>query len=76
VGEEVFRDVHGRHFHVGAVLGVAAGFRHLHAAVELDGTFHHVTGTVGAGRGAGGKELDVETDQVTLTPGGAVILSF
>jgi hypothetical protein len=62
------RDISVRHLQVGAVAGVRAGFRHLHVALELDGAFHHAEGTFGG--------TAVSLNQVTLTPAGAMIVTF
>lgn len=62
------REFDARHFHVGLVAGVRAGFRHLHVAVELDGAYHYAEGTLG--------DQSASIDQVTLTPAGALVLSF
>jgi hypothetical protein len=63
-----FRDVEARHFHGGLVVGMRAGFRHLHVAIEVDGTYHHVEGALGG--------TDAAIDQVTVTPAGALVLTF
>ena len=63
-----FVDLDARHFQVGALLGMRAGFRHLHVAIELDAAYHHVDGTFG--------EQSLSIDQFTLTPGGALVLTF
>lgn len=63
-----FDEVSARHYYAGLVLGLSAGFRHIHVAIELDGAFHYATGTLGT------EELSLS--QVTLTPGGALVISF
>jgi hypothetical protein len=63
-----FDDVSAQHYYVGLVLGLRAGFRHIHVAIELDGAFHYATGTLGT------EELSLS--QVTLAPGGALVISF
>ena len=67
-GEATARDFDARHFHVGMVAGVRAGFRHLHVAVELDGAYHYAEATLG--------DASASIDQVTLTPAGALVLTF
>lgn len=57
-----------RHFFGGFVVGVRGGFRHLHAAIELDGAYHRADGTLaGAATGVG---------LFSLTPTGALLLTF
>ena len=58
----------GQHVYGGLVAGMRVGFRHVHAALELDASFHHVSGEVGG--------ASTSLDEVTLTPGGALIVSF
>jgi hypothetical protein len=58
----------GTHFWAGGVLGIRVGFRHVHVAIELDGAWHHGSGTVGTFNGS--------FDQVSLTPAGALLLHF
>lgn len=57
-----------RRFHAGLVLGLRGGFRHVHAAFEVSATYHRIDGAVG-GR-------DVATQQWTLAPGGALVVTF
>lgn len=66
--EPPFDDVSAQHYYVGLVFGLRAGFRHIHVALELDGAFHYATGTLGT------EELSLS--QVTLAPGGALVISF
>lgn len=61
-------DARGRHLFAGLVLGVRAGFRHVHAALEVSAAYHRADGTVGS--------AELHLDQVSLTPGGALVLSF
>jgi len=63
-----FVDISVRHFQIGGVAGLRAGFRHLHVVVELDGAYHHAEGTFG--------KTPVSVDQVTLTPAGALVVTF
>ena len=63
-----FVDISIRHLQIGAVAGLRAGFRHLHVALEVDGAYHHAQGTFG--------KTGVSVDQVTLTPAGALIVTF
>jgi hypothetical protein len=57
-----------RHLFVGGVMGVRVGFRHVHAALEFSFAAHHVDATLGGGI--------YDLDQVSLTPGGALVFSF
>jgi hypothetical protein len=50
------------------VAGLRAGFRHLHVALEIDAAYHRVSADYD------GRSFDI--DQVTLTPGGAVVITF
>lgn len=61
-------EVSAQHYYVGVVLGLRVGFRHVHVALELDGAFHRAVGSIGG--------VDVGLSQLTLTPGGALIVSF
>ncbi|MEJ7728620.1 MAG: hypothetical protein WKG00_05345 [Polyangiaceae bacterium] len=62
------RDVDGKHLYTGLVLGMRAGFRHLHVALEIDASYHHAWGSFG--------DQERAIDQVSITPAGAVVLSF
>jgi hypothetical protein len=57
-----------RRFYGGGVFGFGLGFRHVHGAIELDGYYQHVSGSMGGG--------DVRLSGLTLTPGAALILKF
>lgn len=61
-------EVSARHFQLGFVLGARAGFRHLHVAVEVGAAYHRADGTVGA--------ADLSLEQATITPGGALFITF
>jgi hypothetical protein len=61
-------DVGGYHARVGLVAGLRAGFRHVHVALELGGDWHYVRGTLGG--------ASVAFDQLSLTPAGALVLTF
>jgi hypothetical protein len=58
----------GRHFHAGFVAGLRVGFRHVHVALEVDGAYHFASGAIG--------DRQVRIEQLSLTPGGALIVSF
>jgi hypothetical protein len=57
-----------RRIHAGLVLGLRAGFRHLHAALEVSATYHHIDGSIGG--------LDVTTQQWAIAPAGALVATF
>jgi hypothetical protein len=63
--EEAFS---GHHLHAGFVAGLRVGFRHVHVAFEVDGAYHFAGGTIG--------ERAVRVEQLSLTPAGALIVSF
>jgi hypothetical protein len=60
--------ISGQHVRAGLVAGLRVGFRYVHVAMELSGDWHHVTGTVG--------DTQVTLNQFTLTPAGALLISF
>ena len=56
------------HWRAGGVVGLAVGFRHVHAAIELETSYHVVKGTFGG--------TNVEVQGVTLAPAGGVLFTF
>jgi hypothetical protein len=58
----------GTHFWAGGLVGVRVGFRYLHVALEVDAAWHHGQGSIGTQR--------ARFDQVSVTPAGALILTF
>jgi hypothetical protein len=54
--------------YVGGVAGLSFGFRHVHAALELDVFYQWVSGDLGGST--------VRVDGLTLTPAGALIFTF
>ena len=54
---------------IGFVGGLSVGFRQVHVAMELGGAFHFVGADVD-------KTLQVDFNQFTLTPAGALVLTF
>jgi hypothetical protein len=54
---------------LGFVAGLSVGFRQVHVAMELGGAFHFVDALVD-------KTQKVEFNQFTLTPAGALVLTF
>ncbi|MGK3984653.1 hypothetical protein WME99_16530 [Sorangium sp. So ce136] len=61
-------DASGQHLHVGFVLGVRGGFRHVHVAVEATATYHHADGEIAG--------APVAIGQGTIAPGGGVTVTF
>jgi hypothetical protein len=61
-------EVSARHVSVGGVLGLRVGFRHVYVALEADGAFHAVDGTVG--------DTNVSLQQGSVSPGGALVIGF
>lgn len=61
-------DASGRHLELGFVLGVRAGFRHVHVALEATATYHHARGELAG--------APVAIDQGTITPGGGLTVTF
>ncbi|WP_437569537.1 hypothetical protein [Sorangium sp. So ce542] len=61
-------DASGQHLRLGFVLGVRAGFRHVHVALEATATYHHATGEIGG--------APVAIDQGTIAPGGGLTVTF
>lgn len=54
---------------LGFVAGLRVGFRQVHVAMELGGAFHFVDATVD-------ETINVTFQQFTLTPAGALVLTF
>jgi hypothetical protein len=73
-------EVSGRHFYGMLVAGIRVGFRHVHVAIELDAAYHRIDGTFTAVKPASGSGAPATTStnvqQVTLTPAGALEVSF
>jgi hypothetical protein len=61
-------DARARHFYVGGVLGMRVGFRHVHVGLELGAAYHHASATFG--------DASLSINQATLTPAGALLISF
>jgi hypothetical protein len=62
------KELSGRHLYAGFVAGLRVGFRHVHVALEIDGAYHFAGGTIG--------ERAVGIEQLSLTPAGALTVSF
>jgi hypothetical protein len=56
------------HWRVGGVAGITLGFRHVHAALELETAYHGVSGDIG--------DLALKLNGVTLTPAGGLRFTF
>ena len=75
LGDSAIYDVSARHFYGGLVAGLRVGFRHVHAVIELDANYHRVDGSFKTSGSTGaGSSTDVQ--QVSLTPAGALEISF
>jgi hypothetical protein len=57
-----------RHWYAGGVIGLGFGFRHVHAALELDAYYGRVWGTLAG--------LSASTGAVTVSPSSALIVTF
>jgi hypothetical protein len=60
--------ISARHVYAGLTAGFKVGFRHVNVAFELNGSYHRSDGLFG--------ERALGQNQVTLTPGGALLFSF
>lgn len=58
----------GKDVWVGGLLGAKVGFRTFHVAIEVDVAYHLADGTFG--------ELEGAIGQLTITPSGALVLTF
>lgn len=61
-------DASGQHLQLGFVLGIRAGFRHVHVALEATATYHHAEGEIAGS--------PVAIDQGTVAPGGGLTVTF
>jgi hypothetical protein len=66
--DPIVEELSGRHFFAGFVAGLRVGFRHVHVGLEIDGAYHIASGSIG--------DRAVRIEQLSLTPGGALIVSF
>jgi hypothetical protein len=66
--ENLPSDVSGHHEFVGGVIGMRAGFRHVHVAIEGSFTYHLASGKLAG--------ASFQMNQFTITPGGALLISF
>jgi hypothetical protein len=57
-----------QHWYGGGVVGLGLGFRHFHGAIELDGYYNNVSGSMGG--------ADVRLSGITLTPAAGLTFSF
>lgn len=67
-GGQVLTDASGQHLQLGFVLGVRAGFRHVHVALEVGATYHRAWGELG------GQHVNIE--QASVAPGGGLLFTF
>lgn len=63
-----FDDLSGQHVYAGGLVGFRVGFRHFHAALELDVNYHFAAGSFGP------EETSIEN--LSIAPAGAMIVSF
>lgn len=69
--EDVFLPFSGRHFFVGGLVGTKVGFRNFHVALEVNVLYHFGNGTFGESQ-----EREASVEQLTISPGSALILTF
>lgn len=69
VASDKLDDVSARHFFVGGLAGLRAGFRHLHVAFEVAASYHAAEGSFGALPATSIRAL-------SITPAGALIATF
>ncbi|MBL9026433.1 MAG: hypothetical protein JNL21_29825 [Myxococcales bacterium] len=69
--EDVFMPFSGNHYFVGGLVGTKLGFRNLHVALEVDVLYHFGNGTFGQNQ-----EKEASVEQLTISPGSALILTF
>ena len=65
---EVDSRLKATHWFVGGVVGMRAGFRHIHGAIEGGFSFHRADAHLG------GAPLTLQ--QLAITPGGALLVQF
>jgi hypothetical protein len=66
----------GDRFYGGGVVGFAAGFRHVHAALELDAAYQSVSGTFVQTVGATSYPTNASAQGFSLAPAGAIWFTF
>lgn len=66
--DPVEEKVGARRVFAGFVAGARVGFRHVHVALELSGAYQFADGELG--------DLSMTINQFTLTPAGALLISF
>lgn len=63
-----FDELSGQHVYAGGLVGFRVGFRHFHAALELDVNYHYAAGTFGP--------EETSTENLSVSPAGAMVVSF
>ena len=58
----------GKHVSVGGLAGLRAGFRHVFVVLEVNGSYHTVSGSIG--------DEKASVTGFTVAPGGALVLAF
>jgi hypothetical protein len=66
----------GNRYYGGGVVGFAAGFRHIHAALELDAAYQSVSGTYASTVGATTTDTNASVHGFSLTPAAAMWFTF
>jgi hypothetical protein len=74
-------DVQAKHFYAGLTAGARVGFRHVHLALELNASYHAMSGTfspspVPPATTSTGPSSSTSVQQLSLTPAGALEINF
>ncbi len=77
-------DVSAKHFYGGLTAGMRVGFRHIHLALEVNAAYNYATGTfqtppvagVAGMPGMAGTPTSTSVQQISLTPAGALEVTF
>jgi hypothetical protein len=78
-GMPTLYDVSGKHFYTGLTLGARVGFRHVHLALEMNAAYHYAGGsfqTSATGTTPAGAPASTSVQQLSLTPAGALVVTF
>jgi len=68
--------ISGNRYYGGGGVGFAAGFRHIHAALELDAAYQSVSGTYASVVGSTTTDTNASVHGFSLTPGAAMWFTF
>lgn len=69
-------DVQAKHFYAGLTAGTRVGFRHIHLALELNASYHVIEGTFRPAATPSGPSTSTSVQQLSLTPAGALEVTF